>query len=180
MQNTVAKRYASALYDITREQNLTQQVSQQLDALARTWQEEGGFKTLMTSPRVGKTLQRQVLTELGQKLQFGKSMTNLFNLLLDRGRIDIVPALADEYRLLDDSFVGRGRAICRSPHPLSEQQLDQLRNKLISITGAKDVLITLEIDPSLLAGFVVSIDGKIIDGSLKGRLLRLQQSLTQP
>jgi len=180
MQNTVAKRYAAALHEIAREQNITEQITRQLDELSRLWRDQGGLKSLLTSPRVELSQKRLVLSELGQKLHFDKAMTNLFNLLLDKDRIDIIPALADDFRSLDDSFIGRSRAHCRFPRPLTEQQLEQLREKLINITGAKDVLITLEIDPSLLAGFVASIDGKIIDGSLKGSLHRLQRRLTQP
>jgi F-type H+-transporting ATPase subunit delta len=180
MKNTVAKRYAAALYAIARDENLTEQVSGQLDELARVWQDQPDFKSLLTSPKVDLAQKRLVLRELSEKLQFGKSMTSLFNLILDRGRIGIIPALADEFRLLDDTHIGRARAHCISPHPLSEEQLNRLREKLLRITRAKQVLITLEIDPSLLAGFVVSIDGKIFDGSLKGRLQRLGRHLVQP
>lgn len=179
MQSTAAKRYAAALHQIAREQKLTRQISEQLEELAKIWVNQPDFKALMTSPRIEISRKRSTLTELGDRLQFGKPMTNLINLMLDKGRIDIIPALAEEFRQLDDSLLGRARARCISARPLAEQQLDLLRNALKKVTGTKEVLITLETEPSLLAGFVVSIDGKIIDGSLKGRLERLQRRLTQ-
>ena len=54
-----------------------------------------------------------------------------------------------------------------------------MRRRLSAFRDAKDIIITFETDPSLLAGFVVSIDGKIIDGSLRGRLHRLRRALAQ-
>lgn len=177
MQNTVAKRYAEALYSVARESNLTREVLAQLEALAEVWQGQEGFRALMLSPRVEHSTKRQTLAELGEKLQFADTVKNLFDLMLDKGRIEMIPALAAEYRRLDDEAFGRARAHCKVAHPLTQEQLEQLRQKLIKIVGARDVLINVEIDQSLLAGFTVSIDGKIIDGSLMGRLQRLKRSL---
>lgn len=179
MRNTAAKRYAEALHSIAREKDLSQEILQQLEAMAEIWRDQPGFRVLMTSPRVEMARKRETLAELAQHLHFRDAMTNLFNLILDKGRIDMVPDLAQEFRQLDDHISARARAHCVSARPLSETQLEQLRAKLIRAVGAKDVLITMEIDPRLLAGFTVSIEGKIIDGSLKGRLNRLLRSLTQ-
>jgi len=177
MQSTVAKRYAAALHSLAQDQNTTQLISQHLQELARIWQQETGFSKLMTNPRVDLARKRAVLTDLGAKLSFDQQMANLINLLLDKGRIDIIPALAQEYRQLDDFQQGRARAKCVSANTLSQDQLEQLQASLTKITGAKEVLISLEVDPSLLAGIVVSVDGRIIDGSLKGRLQRLRHRL---
>jgi len=177
MQSTVAKRYAAALHSLAQDQNTTQLISQHLQELARIWQQETGFSKLMTNPRVDLARKRAVLTDLGAKLSFDQQMANLINLLLDKGRIDIIPALAQEYRQLDDFRQGRARAKCVSANTLSQDQLEQLQASLTKITGAKEVLISLEVDPSLLAGIVVSVDGRIIDGSLKGRLQRLRHRL---
>lgn len=179
MKNTVAKRYAEALHSIARTNNINQDILQQLEAMAEIWQDNAEFRVLMTSPRVSLDRKREILTGIAGGLQFGEYLTNLYNLVLDKGRISIIPDLAEEYRNLDDQASGRARASCKSAHPLKEEQFQKLRAKLIRISGAKDVIIDLEVDPSLLAGFSVNIDGKIIDGSLKGRLERLGRSLAQ-
>lgn len=180
MQNTAAKRYAAALHSLAQDQNITEEVAQQLESLSIHWQEQRDFRTLLTSPRVGMDQKRQLMTEIGKKLKFGKAMANLMQLMLDKGRIEIIPGLAQEFIKLDDEYSGRIRAQCTSARPLTQTQLNALRDKLIKITGAKDVLISLETNPSLLAGFVVSVDGKMIDGSLKGRMQRLGRRLAQP
>lgn len=178
MQNTVAKRYAEALHSLAREENLCQEILPQLETIAKAWQDNAEFRTLMTSPRVDMVRKRQILAELGYRLKFQSFMTNLFYLMLGKGRIDMVSDLADEFRKLDDQTSNRVRALCRSAQSLKNEQLTALRNKLIEIAGAQEVLINLEVEPSLLAGFTVSIDGKIIDASLKGRLQHLGRALS--
>ena len=179
MKNPVARRYADALHALAKDGNLRQKVLHQLEATAKAWQDSSEFRILMTNPRVSLDRKRQILSELAKSLEFEDCLVNLFNLMLDKGRIQMIPDLAEEFRQLDDEASGRVRASCKSAHPLKEVQLEALRAKLIKITGAEDIIIDLEVDPSLLAGFSVSIDGKILDGSLKGRLERLGRSLAQ-
>lgn len=179
MKNTVARRYAEALHSLAKEKDRGHTILPQLEAMAQVWLDNAEFRVLMTSPRVSLDHKRQVLAEVANGLQFEDYLINLFKLMLDKGRIQMIPDLAEEFRHLDDEASGRVRASCISAHPLKEGQLGALREKLVKISGAKDVIIDLEVDPSLLAGFIVNIDGKIIDGSLKGRLERLERSLAQ-
>lgn len=179
MKNTVARRYAEALHSLAKEQDRGHTILPQLEAMAQVWLDNADFRVLMTSPRVSLDSKRQILSELASNLKFEDNLVNLFNLMLDKGRIQMIPDLAEEFRHLDDEASGRARASCTTAHSLKEGQLEALRAKLVKITGAKDVIIDLEVDPSLLAGFIVNIDGKIIDGSLKGRLERLGRSLAQ-
>lgn len=179
MKNPVARRYAEALHSLARTHNISQDTLQQLEAMAEIWRDNPEFRVLMTSPRVSLDRKREILTEIAGGLEFGDYLTNLFNLVLDKGRISIIPDLAEEYRLLDDQATARARASCISAHPLNEEQFEKLRSTLLRISGAKDVIIDLEVDPGMLAGFSVNIDGRIIDGSLKGRLERLGRSLVQ-
>lgn len=179
MQNTAAKRYAEALYAIARENNLTLQVDSDLTELSGVWRDQLLLRSVLTSPRIELSLKRQTAEGLSKGLKMQKPMLNLLYLLLDKGRIDLISDLAREFSALHDAHSGRVRAHCKTARPLTEVQLDLLKAKLMKITGAKEVIVTLENDPSLLAGFVVKIDGKIIDGSLKGKLQRLQSSITQ-
>lgn len=177
MQSTAAKRYAAALHALARDKNLSQQFSAQLEELARIWDTQPEFRQVLLSPKLGVSQKRSILLDVGKRLDFDRSMANLMDFMLDKGRINILPDLASEFRYLEDQVSGRVRALCKAARPLTEVQLAQLRDRILTMTGAKEVLITVEIDPSLLAGFIVSIDGKMIDGSLKGRLLRVQSSM---
>lgn len=179
MQTKAAKRYAAALHASAIQAGLTTEVFDQLATLARLWRETPELRDVMRNPRIEKPLKAEIIQKINRELGSPQLLTNLLNLLLDKGRLEILPALYAEYEALEDSVAGRVRAKCLVAHPLTEEQLAKLRQRLLALSGAKDILITLETDPSLLAGFTVSIDGKIIDGSLRGRLHRLERALAQ-
>lgn len=179
MQTKAAKRYAAALHASARQAEITSEVASQLAILAGMWRDIPELRDVMRNPQIEKSFKAEIVHKISRELDFPQLLTNLLNLLLDKGRLEILPALSSEYQALEDSAAGRVRAKCLVAHPLTEERVEKLRRRLLSFSGAKDIIISFETDPSLLAGFVVSIDGKIIDGSLRGRLHRLRRALAQ-
>ncbi len=179
MQTKAAKRYAAALYASASQADIAAEVAAQLALLAGMWRDTPELRDIIRNPRIEKPFKAEIVQKISRELGFPQLLTNLLNLMLDKGRLEILPALCAEYQALEDSAAGRVRAKCLVAHPLTEEQVEKLRRRLSAFRDAKDIIITFETDPSLLAGFVVSIDGKIIDGSLRGRLHRLGRALAQ-
>jgi len=71
---------------------------------------------------------------------------------------------------------GRSVAVVTSAEPLSGQQTDELRARLVAIYG-KEIAIHNDVDPALLGGAVVRVGDEIIDGSVAGRIDALRRSL---
>ena len=71
---------------------------------------------------------------------------------------------------------GRSVAVVTSAEPLTGQQADDLRSRLVSLYG-REIAIHNDIDQSLLGGVVVRVGDEIIDGSVAGRLDALRRSL---
>lgn len=179
MQTKAAKRYAAALFANARQHNQSAATLSQLEKLTALWQANAEIREVMGSPKVKGSSKAGILKAIGSKLELMPSLVNLSYLLLDKGRLAMLPALCQEYEFLEDRALGQVRASCVSAQPLTEQELAQLRQSLTKLSGAAAVLLSVTLDPSLLAGFVVNIDGKLIDGSLKGRLHRIKSSLAR-
>ena len=62
--------------------------------------------------------------------------------------------------------------------PLSGQQLERLRAKLEEISGKK-IQLQPKVDPSVLGGLRVSLEGKLLDGTVKGRLDDLRRKVSE-
>jgi F-type H+-transporting ATPase subunit delta len=99
-------------------------------------------------------------------------------LLLRRRRLDHLVSIADEFHKLAEEAQGITRAVVRSAVPISDGQADALSRALARRTS-RNVLLTREIDPALLAGAVVSLDHQIIDGTLATALWRIRRQLLQ-
>lgn len=177
MQTKVARRYAAALYASVSQQNQVVAVMDQLEKLAALWSDSPELRKVLGSHQVKYPSKVKILKAVTGEMGLLPPLVNLAYLLLDKGRLAALPALLQEFVSIADRATGRIRAHCYSAQPLSGLQVGQLQQKLLKISGAKDVLLTLEIDPTLLAGIIVDMDGKRIDGSLRGRLQRLQRNL---
>lgn len=177
MLTKAAKRYAAALYASASQQGLAREIGRELEELATLWQTSPELGLTMQNPRLARSGKAELLETVAAKFELSPLIKNLNALLLDKGRLELLPALSREYGELEDKAQGLARARCLVAHPLSQEQAQRLRQSLVKISGAREVILTLTVDPSLLAGFVVNLEGKLIDGSLKGRLQRLGRSL---
>jgi F-type H+-transporting ATPase subunit delta len=97
-------------------------------------------------------------------------------LLLRRGRIDLLPQVAQEFRALYEKRAGIVRATVISAAPLAEDEQRALRERLGQMTSGR-VEMTVEVDPAILGGVIVRLGDRMIDGSVRGRLERLRSRL---
>jgi F-type H+-transporting ATPase subunit delta len=103
-------------------------------------------------------------------------LSNLIGLVLRRRRLELVPAIAREFRRLYNRDAGIVEATATSAAELDEREVDALRSRLEQFTGGS-VELGLQVDPELLGGVLVRIGDLLIDGSVRGRLERLRRGL---
>jgi F-type H+-transporting ATPase subunit delta len=60
---------------------------------------------------------------------------------------------------------------------LSELQQDQIRQKVVAMTGAEQVDLAVSIEPDLLGGVIIKVGSQVVDASLRGQLRRLSMQL---
>ena len=82
------------------------------------------------------------------------------------------------YTALYNADRGIAQAEVTSAVPLSGQQLERLRAKLEEISGKK-IQLQPKVDPSVLGGLRVSLEGKLLDGTVKGRLDDLRRKVSE-
>jgi F-type H+-transporting ATPase subunit delta len=100
----------------------------------------------------------------------------LVALLAERGRLDLLPAVAAEYGELLKRHRGIVTAIVTSAAPLTRDESDALEERLRQMTRA-DVELRPVVDESLIGGLTVRIGDELIDASVRGRLERLRNEL---
>jgi len=108
----------------------------------------------------------------------GKPLYGLFHVLLRRRRLDHLVAIADEFEKLAEKAQGITHAIVRTAAPITDVQADRLTKILTQRVGGT-IELTREVDPSLLGGAAVSLDHKVIDGTLVTELRRIRRALLQ-
>jgi F-type H+-transporting ATPase subunit delta len=175
MSASVARRYAKAIFAIAKEQDRLEQMGQELNALALV----AGDPTLaavVSNPILGETSRRAIARTLAEQLQLEPMTRNFVFLLAEHKRLDQLPGIADHYRRLVDAALGRTRAEVTSAFELRPEDRRALVSVLERLTGKK-VLSTERVEPGLLGGLVVELQGRVYDGSVQSQLQRLAASI---
>ncbi len=180
MQNTAAKRYAAALYELATETNRATEIKGQLSLLAEVWSSDEALGQFLTNPRCSLAEKKELLSVLAKEVKLNQFVANTLFLMLDKGRITLLPEISRSYTEYDDHSNNRVRGHCRAATSLEEKEKKLLKQVLTKLSQASEVILTAETDASLMAGFVLSYRGVTIDGSLSGRLDRLQRQMLNP
>jgi F-type H+-transporting ATPase subunit delta len=173
---SVARRYAQAMFELGRDKGTLDDIRRDLEAFVAVQAESQELREAVASPLLSDEARDRLVEELGRRLGTSEITINLVRLLARRRRLAVLADLCRQYGELCDEHQGVLRATVRSPTPLEPSYLDRLRAEMEQATGKK-VVISCEHDPSLIAGIVTQIGDRVVDGSIRGKLEQLRQSL---
>lgn len=172
---TAAYRYAEGLLAYAKKAGAEARVAEEIDSVARLYAQGGSLKGFLLSPRVPRAKKKELLSStLGERVS--TELLRFLFLLVDRGRMALLPAAAEEYRELYDRARGVVKAEVVSAVPLAQEDRVRLQAALERQTARK-VELSLSVDPALIGGVIVRMENSIIDGSVKRRLEELQDLL---
>jgi len=171
----VARPYAKAAFDVARSGDSLADWAEFL-ALAASVVEDDGFHALMYRPDADpQRLADLVIDICGARA--GELQQNLIRLLTENGRLNCLPAIAQEFVRLRDDYENVADVEVLSAVPLTDEQMKQFADAMKKRLG-KDVRLSCDVDATLLGGAILRSGDVVIDGSLRGRLDRLAGALT--
>jgi len=170
---SVAGRYASALFDLAREQGQLTQVEADVGAVQKLLDESADLRQLVRSPVIAADEQRKALLAVLAKAGVGGLVSNFLGLVARNRRLFATPDMLKAFRAIAARHRGEVAAEVASAQPLSEAQLTQIKDTLRVQVG-KDVRLATRVDPALLGGLVVKIGSRMIDSSLRTKLNSLK------
>jgi F-type H+-transporting ATPase subunit delta len=174
--SVIGKRYATALYGLAEENKIVDRMGKDLDALAEAWRSNAELRHVIENPSFTMEQKRAVVGALADKSSAHPLFKNMLLLLADRRRLQFLPEIASAFERIAERRSGRVRAEVVSATKLPEAYYTELQKTLKAATG-KDVVIVRREDPSLIAGVVTTVGGKVYDGSLANGLRELRAQL---
>ncbi|MFQ5649539.1 MAG: ATP synthase F1 subunit delta [bacterium] len=176
MKETVlARRYAHALFELAVERGILESISNEVVSFENTLQSNRGFRLFLYSQGISKKEKRAKIEEALQD-KVSNVFVNFLHVLLEKNRERVFPTIATEFRLLLDNHHKRTRASTITAVRLEKKTLAKLKS-ILDKAFDKDVQIDNHIDESILGGIVVNVDGRLLDGSLRSQLRRLESQL---
>ena len=176
LAGSVARRYARALFQIGVDSGTVEALGQELSDLADLFQQSLELRQTLVNPVFKPSEKKRILDRLLPRVTPSPVVQRFAALILERGRIALLPALARAYRELSDAHAGRVRAVVTSAAPLGAGDLERVRRSLERRTKKK-VMLEAQVDPSLIGGLVARVGDLVLDGSVRTQLETLRDKL---
>jgi F-type H+-transporting ATPase subunit delta len=173
---SVARRYARALFQTGIAQGSYERLGEELADLADLYRGSAELRQTLANPVFQRAEKEAILKQLLPRVAPSPPVQRFALLLLERGRIALLPAIARAYRAFADERAGQVRATVTSAVPLSAVELDRIRRALEQRT-ARRVLLEATVDPDLIGGVVARVGDLLLDGSVRTQLSELRQRL---
>jgi F-type H+-transporting ATPase subunit delta len=173
---SLAGRYASALFDLAREQNLVSAVEGDLENLGQAIRESADLAGLIRNPQVSREAAARAMAGVAGVLGSSDLTKNFLGVLADNRRLAALPDVIRAFATIAAAHRGEVTAEVTSAHPLDDSQLAALAAKLKERDG-RDVKLKTQVDPEILGGLIVKIGSQMIDSSIRTRLNSLAQAM---
>lgn len=173
----LAREYGEGLYELARDEDLGLLILEQMDDISALLKQQPQFIRLLCSRAVERSARLKIVDDtFGNRVH--PYVTNFMKLLVEREHFDAFLLCAQWFHQRYNEDSGIVEACVTSAVPLNEDEMTALRVKLAHISGRQVKLITA-VDPSLIGGVRVEMDGRRYDNTIQDRLGRLRRSLTQ-
>ena len=173
---SLAGRYASALFDLARDQRQIESVGNSLDALGQALLDSKDFAELVSSPLVSRDEAGKSFAALAPQLGLDPITSNFLGVLARNGRKNELRNVIRAFRRLAADHRGETTAEVVTARPLNDDQIAALKAQLRNRAG-RDVAIDATVDPNILGGIVVKLGSQQIDASIRTKLNRLASAM---
>ena len=171
------RRYARALLDVALEKGQAEPLRDELFALADLLAGHSDLASLLTNPAVSAERKKKLAAAVAARAKVSELSARLLAILGERDRLAELPNVAAAYAKLWNAHRGVVAAEAVSAQPLDAAQAKSVEQALASLTG-RAVELKSRVDPALVGGMLVNIEGRTYDGSVRARLLALRRRLS--
>jgi len=172
----LAERYAAALFELADERHALDDVAKDLRELRAMIATSGDLLRLVRSPVLSRAEQGKAMAAISEDAKLSKLTADFIAVVARNRRLFAVPGMIEAYLAKLAARRGEVTAEVTAAQSLSDAQQNTLIEQLRRVIGSQ-VAIDVHVDPSLLGGMIVKIGSRMVDGSLKGQLQRLQLSM---
>ena len=175
-QGGLAQRYATALLELAEDKHAIDAVAGDLAALGHMIADSSDLQKLITSPLMDRADQSRAIGAVAKAAGFGELTQRFIGLVASNRRLFALPAIIKSFKKMLADKRGEVAAEVTAAHALTDAQKNAVSEAIKRVVGGK-VSIDMKVDPSLLGGLIVRVGSRMIDGSVKTKLQKLQLAM---
>ena len=176
LASKIAAPYARALFDFSVEKNIMHQITADFQNLEIFLDEAVELTEYLNNPLVSSKAKAEILTKILQS-QVNAETFKFLMVLVKRERINLVKTVIASYLELVYETASIKTIEVLTAAAFTNSQKNMLIQKLKELTNAREIRLMINVDSSLIGGFLIKTESKIIDFSIKNQLQKLAKHL---
>jgi F-type H+-transporting ATPase subunit delta len=169
--------YAEALFEAAREREELEEVLSDLGEFVDALHDSEELRLFFYGGQIPERQKRRALDGLTEGMK--TSTTNFLKVLVDNGREEILEEVLVRYEELVKEHLGKIEVEVTTAVELSEEQRDRLKERLRDVLDGREIILEATVDPDLVGGAVFRYGGRMMDGSIRGRLESLREGMLE-
>lgn len=175
-----AKRYGGAVFDIAMEAGELEIVQDQIRRLAEAAKQVPAIIRGLSDGRVEFRDREMACREIARELKLGRTAGNLLLVLTRRGCVPLLKEIADDFDERFHSFNNLTRAKAKVADGRRAGEVKQKVEEILAARLKFKVSCEVEVDPSIVGGFVVQVGDRRFDASVKGAFEKMKEEFLHP
>ena len=175
-KSVLANKIGYSLFEVAKENNSLEQVSYELNEVAKVINENSDFVTLMNNPNIEKIKKINLIDASFSGVN--KYVVNVVKILAGNLQISLINFVLEQFTELFNRYSNSVVVKVESASPLTELQLENLKEKLKNELQLEKVELNNFVDESLLGGFKITYNNKVVDASIKAKLSAIKAKIS--
>ncbi len=171
--NLIATRYASALFDLSRESKIIDEVIKNLEVIEKIILENKELKIISLSPLVSSDDKFKIFEKILNNQNMNLMTITFLKVISKNKRFSNLLSIISEFKSINIKNRGDVLADVTSAEILSTEEKDKIKNQLKAMLGNK-LTLNFKVDKKIIGGLIVKVGSKMIDTSLANKINRLK------
>jgi F-type H+-transporting ATPase subunit delta len=169
--------YAQALFEAALEQDELEETLEDLKEFVNALHESEELREFYYGPQIPESQKRQAIDALTEEMS--TSIRNFLKVLIDNDRTEILEDIVPRFEDLVREHQGKVEVELTTAIELSEEKLDEVKDRLGHILHGREVELETNVNPNLVGGAIFRVGERMIDGSVRGQLQSLRDKMLE-
>ena len=175
---TSAERYSLALFELSEENNLLNQIEGQALSMVNLINQSDDFSNLVKDPTINQKDLSNVINKIVQNNKFDTLFKNFLNFLIQKRRFFFIERILKSFIETCSRKRGELKAELRSAKNLSSEEISKI-TELLTQNFSSKIKLNYKYDETLIGGLVVQIGSTMVDTSIKNKLQQIEKRMIE-
>ena len=175
---TSAERYSLALFELSDENNLLNQIEDQSSSMLNLINQNYDFKNLIKDPTISQEALSNAINKIVENYKFESLFKKFLNFLIQKRRFFFIERILQSFIEICSRKRGEIKAELKSAKKLSVDEITKITEVLTKNFNSK-IKLNYKYDKSLIGGLVVQVGSTMIDTSIKNKLQQIENRMIE-